>query len=58
MATSLFNGTCSAFKLVGDNPIATLDGPVYRSDSGPSELDALVADSRAGIGIVGGKRCY
>ncbi|MEO0826367.1 MAG: hypothetical protein AAFW84_08595 [Cyanobacteria bacterium J06635_15] len=49
---------CSAFKLVGDNPIATLDGPVYRSDSGPSELDALVADSRAGIGIVGGKRCY
>ncbi|MEO1348896.1 MAG: tetratricopeptide repeat protein, partial [Cyanobacteria bacterium J06635_15] len=36
------------------NPIATIDGPVYRGDSAPSELDTLVADSRSGIAVVGG----
>ena len=36
------------------NPIATIDGPVYRSNSDPSKLDTLVADSRTGIAVVGG----
>ncbi|MEO1350651.1 MAG: CHAT domain-containing tetratricopeptide repeat protein [Cyanobacteria bacterium J06635_15] len=34
------------------NPIATIDGPVYRGDSDASELDTLVAETRAGIGVV------
>ena len=34
------------------NPIATIDGPIYRGSSDPSELDTLVAETRAGIGVV------
>ncbi|MEO1299841.1 MAG: CHAT domain-containing protein, partial [Cyanobacteria bacterium J06636_16] len=36
------------------NPIAAIDGPVYRHNPAPSELDTLVADSRRGLGVVGG----
>ncbi|MEO0532958.1 MAG: CHAT domain-containing protein [Cyanobacteria bacterium P01_A01_bin.123] len=36
------------------NPIATIDGPVYRGAPAASELNTLVTDSRAGIGVVGG----
>ena len=36
------------------NPIAAIDGPVYRSTPDPSALNTLVTDSRAGIGVVGG----
>ncbi len=34
------------------NPITAIEGPVYRSNPTPSELDTLVADSRRGLGIV------
>ncbi|MEO1348842.1 MAG: tetratricopeptide repeat protein [Cyanobacteria bacterium J06635_15] len=34
------------------NPVAAIDGPVYRGSSDPSELDTLVAETRAGIGVV------
>ncbi|MEO0532959.1 MAG: CHAT domain-containing tetratricopeptide repeat protein [Cyanobacteria bacterium P01_A01_bin.123] len=34
------------------NPIAAIDGPVYRGNSDPSELDTLVSETRAGIGVV------
>ena len=34
------------------NPIATLDGPVYPGGSELSALDALVAESRSGIGVI------
>ena len=36
------------------NPIATIDGPVYRGVPAASELNTLVTDARAGIGVVGG----
>jgi len=42
-----FNGAGGSGLAV--HPIATIDGPVYRSTNDPSELDNLVADSRAGI---------
>ncbi|MEM8809881.1 MAG: CHAT domain-containing protein [Cyanobacteria bacterium P01_G01_bin.38] len=35
------------------NPIATIDGPVYRGRSTPSEITTLVADSRSGISEFG-----
>lgn len=35
------------------NPIATIDGPVDRGDESSSEINRLVADTRAGIGVVG-----
>ena len=34
------------------NPIATIDGPVYRGHAAPSKLDNLVADSRGGLAVV------
>lgn len=37
----------------GANPMATLDGPLYRSDANPSELDTLIAETRTGIAVVG-----
>ncbi|MEO0537433.1 MAG: CHAT domain-containing tetratricopeptide repeat protein [Cyanobacteria bacterium P01_A01_bin.123] len=37
----------------GANPMATLDGPLYRSDVSPSELDTLIAETRTGIAVVG-----
>ncbi|MEO0828684.1 MAG: CHAT domain-containing protein, partial [Cyanobacteria bacterium J06642_9] len=36
------------------NPIAAIDGPVYRGNSNPSELNTLIANSRRGIGVVEG----
>ncbi|WP_225889123.1 CHAT domain-containing tetratricopeptide repeat protein [Halomicronema hongdechloris] len=42
-----FNGAGGSGVVV--NPIAAIDGPVYRGTDDPSELDSLVADSRAGI---------
>ena len=34
------------------NPIATIDGPVYRGSLDSSALDTLVAETRAGISVV------